>query len=163
MEIERKWLMKQKPQGLPVLEKATLYQGYLCTQPTVRIRSTNCNGKTSYRLCIKGKGTLVREEIELDLSKEKFESLSHMLTKPMIRKDYTVYTLPNGLRLEYNEVDTGKPAAFSYAEVEFKSVSAAHAFAPLPCLGREVTEEPGWTMADYWNRCAPAETAAGGK
>lgn len=156
MEIERKWLMKQKPQGLPVLEEATLYQGYLCTSPTVRIRSKVCAGKTSYRLCFKGKGTLVREEIELDLPQDKFEALSHLLTQPLIRKDYTVFALPHGLRLEYSEVDTGKPSAFAYAEVEFDSVEAAHAFTPPTCLDREVTEEPGWTMADYWNRCAPA-------
>ena len=157
MEIERKWLMKQKPQGLPVLEEATLYQGYLSTHPTVRIRSKLCGEKSSWRLCIKGKGTLVREEIELELPQEKFEALSRLLTKPLIRKDYTVFALPQGLRLEYSEVDTGKPGAFAYAEVEFDSVDAAHTFDPPACLGREVTEEPGWTIADYWNRCASTE------
>lgn len=156
MEIERKWLMEAKPQGFPVLEEAVVYQGYLCTRPTVRIRSKTCDGQTGYRLCIKGKGTLVREEIELDLPPEKFEALSRLLTQPMIRKDYTVFSLPGGLRLEYSEVDTGKPGAFAYAEVEFPSVEAAHAFRAPACLGREVTEEPGWTMADYWNKCVQA-------
>ncbi|MCH4239035.1 MAG: CYTH domain-containing protein [Oscillospiraceae bacterium] len=155
MEIERKWLMTQKPQNLPVLEKAVLYQGYLSTHPTVRIRSKECSGKSGWKLCIKGKGTLVREEIELDLTQKKFEALSHLLAKPMIRKDYTAFSLPDGLRLEYSEVDTGAPDAFAYAEVEFDSVEAAHAFVPPTFLGREVTEEPGWTMADFWERRAP--------
>ena len=63
MEIERKWLMDQKPTGLPVLQEAVVYQGYLSTKPTVRIRSMESDGEVSYRLCIKGRGTLVREEI----------------------------------------------------------------------------------------------------
>lgn len=152
MEIERKWLMDQKPAGLPVLEEAVVYQGYLSTKPTVRIRSTDVGGKVNYRLCIKGRGTLVREEIELDLSKDKFEALARLLEKPMVRKDYTVFALPGGLRLEYSDVDAGEPTAFSYAEVEFPSVEAAKAFQAPSYLGREVTEELGYTMGDYWDR-----------
>ncbi|MCH3972669.1 MAG: CYTH domain-containing protein [Oscillospiraceae bacterium] len=157
MEIERKWLMTQKPQGLPVLQTAVLRQGYLCTHPTVRIRSKRCGGKDTFRLCIKGKGTLVREEIELDLPREKFEALSCLLEKPLIRKDYTVFALPGGLRLEYSDVDAGLPGAFSYAEVEFTSVEAARAFVPPDFLDREVTEEPGWTMAAYWEKRDPVQ------
>lgn len=154
MEIERKWLMNKKPEGFPLLEQATLLQGYLCTRPAVRIRSKECAGVKTYRLCVKGKGTLAREEIELDLPQDKFEALARLLNQPLIRKDYSVFALPNGLRLEYSEVDTGLPGAFAYAEVEFKTVKAAHAFVPPTCLGREVTEEPGWSMASYWARRA---------
>ncbi|ARP51017.1 MULTISPECIES: CYTH domain-containing protein [Caproicibacterium] len=156
MEIERKWLMTQKPVGLPVLDTVTQYQGYLCTHPAVRIRRTHSKDGDSYRLCIKGKGTLVREEVELDLPAEKYEALARLLTKPLIRKDFTAFSLPGGLILEYSDVDIGLPSAFSYAEVEFSSVAEARAFVPPACLGREVTEEPGWTMSDYWDRRAPA-------
>ena len=151
MEIERKWLMPAPPEGYPVLERAVLRQGYLCTKPTVRIRSKEKDGKTGYRLCINGKGTLAREEIEFDIPREKFLALERLLPHPLVRKDYTVYALPGGYRLEYNVVDAGAPTSFTYAEVEFPSIEAAKAFVP-PCdFGREVTEEPGYTMGAYWD------------
>ena len=40
--------------------------------------------------------------------------------------------------------------AFFYAEVEFPTVEAARAFTPPAFLGREVTEEAGFSMSDYW-------------
>ena len=68
MEIERKFLIDGFPQGLPLLEEAVVYQGYLCVDPVVRIRSKETAGKkTSYVLCFKGEGTLARQEIEMDL------------------------------------------------------------------------------------------------
>lgn len=152
MEIERKWLMEKKPAGLPVRREAVVYQGYLCTEPTVRIRSTESAGAKTYRLCVKGRGTLVREEIEVDLPRDKFEAMARLLPKPLVRKDFTVFALPGGLELEYSDVDPGSPTAFSYAEVEFPTVEAAKAFEAPPFLGREVTEEPGWTMGAYWDR-----------
>ena len=71
---------------------------------------------------------------------------------PMIEKDYRVYALPDGLRLECSLVDEGTPTAFYYAEVEFDSLEAAYAFQPPAFLGREVTEERGYSMGQYWER-----------
>ena len=72
MEIERKFLVDRFPEGLPLLKEAVVYQGYLCTHPTVRIRSTETADGVSYVLCFKGKGTIARQEIEMDLTKEQF-------------------------------------------------------------------------------------------
>ena len=146
MEIERKFLISGFPEGLPLLGEAVLEQGYLCTDPVVRIRSKEQDGRTTYRLCFKGEGRLVRQETELDLTAEQFAELQNLLRAPMVRKDFRVYALPGGERLECSLVD----GAFFYAEVEFPTVEAARAFTPPAFLGREVTEEEGFSMSEYW-------------
>ena len=91
MEIERKFKLSAFPQHLPLLQASQVEQGYLSVTPTVRIRSKCRDGVTDYRLCIKGKGTLVREEVELPLDEDKFFRLKNLLHGEMIRKDYRVY------------------------------------------------------------------------
>ena len=139
MEIERKFLLHGFPQGLPLLEESVMEQGYLCTDPVVRIRSKEKDGRKTYRLCFKGEGRLVRQETEMDLTESQFGELSNLLRAPMVRKEFRVYALPGGER------------QFFYAEVEFPTVEAAHAFQPPAFLGREVTEHAGFSMSDYWN------------
>lgn len=151
MEIERKFLIDGFP-GLPELERSQVEQGYLCIRPVVRIRKKKSALGTSFRLCFKGEGTLCREEIEMDLSQDIYERLRALLEMPPIRKDYRVYALPEGRRLECSLVDEGEESSFSYAEVEFESVAAAQAFVPPSFLGRELTEVPGSSMSSYWER-----------
>ena len=151
MEIERKFLIDNFPDMEPE-ETAVMEQGYLCTDPTVRIRSKKKAGKVGYRLCFKGEGSIAREEIELPLDEETFRRLAALLKGPMIRKEYRVYPLPGGYRLECSLVDEGAPTSFYYAEVEFPSLEEARAFQPPVFLGRDVTEEKGYGMASYWER-----------
>ncbi len=131
-------------------------QGYLCTDPVVRIRETCREGAGRYVLCCKGKGTLLRREIELPLTEEQFSQLAELLEKPMIRKEFRVYALPDGHKLECSWVDRGTDSSFLYAEVEFSSIEEAEAFIPPSFLGKEVTEAPGFSMSSYWrNRKRP--------
>lgn len=152
MEIERKFLIDDFPTHLPLLEKAVTQQGYLCTKPVVRIRKKQVQGKDdTFVLCFKGKGTLARQEVELALDRATYEQLEELVPGEMIEKDYRVYGLPNGLRLECSLVDPGKETSFFYAEVEFETVEQAHAFVPPAFLGRDVTEED-YGMARYWEK-----------
>ena len=152
MEIERKFKLSAFPQHLPLLQASQVEQGYLSVTPTVRIRSKCRDGVTDYRLCIKGKGALVREEVELPLDEDKFFRLKNLLHGEMIRKDYRVYQLPNGLQLECSLVDAGTENEFMYAEVEFSTEEEARAFVPPAFLGEDVTEVPGSSMSAYWQR-----------
>lgn len=152
MEIERKFLLEKFPEQLPLLESSEVEQGYLSVTPAVRIRSKTINGKTSYMLCIKGKGTLVREEVELPLEKDAFQRLKNLLPGEMIRKEFRVYELYGGYELECNLVDSGSKTEFMYAEVEFDSVEEANAFIPPEFLGEDITELPGSSMSAYWQR-----------
>lgn len=151
MEIERKFLIRQFP-ALPELERAEVFQGYLGFSPEVRIRSKRVGETETYRLCFKSEGDLVREEIELDLDQAAFQKLKNLLPKPMIRKDYRMYRLENGLRLECSRVDPGSPTEFYYAEVEFTDEDQAKAFCPPEFLGREVTYDSSYRMKAYYQR-----------
>ena len=152
MEIERKFWMTGFPKGLSLLRESVMYQGYICTDPVVRIRSTQTAGSTEYILCLKGKGTLAREEIETPISAEVFEKLCDFIGTPLVRKDFKAYALPDGHVLECSLVDQGSADAFYYAEVEFSSVEEAIAFQPPAFLGRELTEDPSFTMSGYWKK-----------
>ncbi len=151
-EIERKFLIEDFPHELPLVEEATVWQGYISADPVVRIRKKETAKGTGYRLCFKSKGTLVRKEIEMDLTAEKFEALSELLDAPLIRKDFKVFLLPDGHHLECSLVDRDTPTSFYYAEVEFPSVEQANAFVPPTFLGEEKTEDPAFTMSGYWEK-----------
>ena len=98
----------------------------------------------------------MREEVEVDLTKEKFEKLQNLLCGPLIRKDYRVYALPDGHKLECSLVDEGTDNSFYYAEVEFSSLDEAAAFVPPACVGEDITEKKGVSMSAFW-QCSRVE------
>lgn len=149
IEIERKWLLDSLP-DLPYETDTEMEQGYIAFEPsTVRIRSESNGETTNYMLNFKSGGTLQRTEVEIPLTAKQYAALRTMLAGPPAYKRHRTCTLPGGYRLECNEVDAGKPDGFCYAEVEFESVEQANAFVPPPFLQREVTEQPGHSMAAY--------------
>lgn len=152
MEIERKFLIDKFPEDLPLVDEAVVYQGYISVNPVVRIRSKSASNETDYILCFKGKGLIARQETEIVLSEDVFNELKMLLKAPMIRKDYKVYQLAEGLKLECSLVDRGESTEFMFAEVEFDTIEQARAFEPPNFLGRDVTEEGRYGMASYWQR-----------
>ena len=150
MEIERKWLIGRFPAGLPLLRVASVRQGYISVRPAVRIRESVSRTGSRWELCFKGKGTLAREEVETDISRELFDRLTAFTGTDLVTKEYRVYALPGGEELEVSLVDAGQPTAFFYAEVEFPTVEAARAFVPPDFLGEEKTESPDFSMSAYW-------------
>ena len=150
MEIERQFLMERFP-DLPEVYSAQVWQGYLSTAPVVRIRRFSPpDGCDRYEMTVKGKGTLVRAEVNIPIEAAQYEEMAGLLTRAPIHKDYHVYQLPDGLKLECSAVDAGTDHGFMYAEVEFDSVEAANAFVPPAFLGREVTEVRDFSMSNYW-------------
>lgn len=150
MEIERRWKIAGFPENLPLLRQAHMRQGYIATAPVVRIRTDGARCV----LCFKGKGTLAREEIETDIDAETFRRLEAFIGKPLVSKDYRVYALPDGRRLEVSLVDEDLPTCFFYAEVEFDTVEQAQAYVPPADIGlqEEMTEDRGFSMSAYWKR-----------
>lgn len=146
LEIERKFLIDKFPDFLPLLESAEVWQGYISTAPVVRIRKKVTKDACSYRLCFKGNGGLVRTEVEMPLSAEKYEALLPLLSAAPIHKEYRVYALPDGEKLECSLVD----GRYFYAEVEFPTVEKANAFTPPAFLGAEKTDDPAFSMNRYW-------------
>lgn len=110
-----------------------------------------------YILCFKSAGLLSRKEIEISVGKDKFLELAGLIGKPLIRKVRRVYLLPDGLHLEVNLVDEGKPTEFMYAEVEYSSEEQAMSWDPGAFglgnyLNDDVTNKPGQSMSAYWTQ-----------
>lgn len=173
MEIEKKWMVSGWPRteqagqpSLPLLYTEYQEQGYVhADAPIVRIRMEARLNETApggqapakYILCFKSKGLLVREEIEIEISREDFQRLAALTGAPLIRKIRRAYQLPDGLTLEVNLVDEGLASEFMYAEVEFEKEAQARSWEPDSAglgayLAEDVTELPGQSMSAYWAR-----------
>lgn len=134
MEIERKYLVKTLPENLECYEQKRISQGYLCTNPVVRIRRSN----DEYFLTYKGKGLMEREEHEFPLSAEAFE---HMLPKiDGILIDKIRYLIPlDETHTAELDVFQGTLAPLRLVEVEFASVEEAEHFVAPEWFGDDVT------------------------
>ena len=160
MEIERKWMVEGWPKDREAAKVYRMRQGYISTDPTVRIREeAEIGGKTAYILCIKSHGTengLARTEIEIPVPEETFRELEALIGIPLIEKERRVYSLRDGLLLEVNDGDREMPTHYMYAEIEYPSLDAAKEWKPDPdgltdYLADDVTDQPGQTMAAYWD------------
>lgn len=153
LEIERKWLVKEeilKKQDCIHLEDfdyRDISQGYLCAVPVIRIRkSIKKSGESHYMLSYKGRGLLEREEYNLPLTAEAYESLKGKIEGRLIEKRR--YILPfEKYKIEL-DIFKGKLEGLIYAEVEFPSKEEAENFSAPEWFNRELTEEPGNSNAD---------------
>lgn len=133
MEIERKFLLKELPENLDTYPVRHLEQGYLCTAPVVRIRRDN----DKYELTYKGKGSMVREEHNLPLTKEAYEHLREKIDGRLIAKKR--YMIPLGNYTVELDVFEGDLAPLVLAEVEFPSEEEANAFVAPDWFAEDVT------------------------
>lgn len=136
MEIERKFLINKQnlPTDLFQYPCLKIEQGYLCTNPVVRIRRQD----DSYFLTYKSKGMLAREEYNLPLTKEAYEHLKPKTDGIFISKLRYVIPEKEGLCIELDVF--GAPyEGLLLAEVEFPSEEAAHSYEPPAWFGEDVT------------------------
>lgn len=134
MEIERKYLVKSLPDNLERYEQKRICQGYICTNPVVRIRRSN----DDYFLTYKSRGLMVREEYEMPLTAEAFE---HMLPKiDGILIDKIRYMIPlDEKHVAELDIFQGTLTPLRLVEVEFESMEDANAFVPPAWFGDDVT------------------------
>ena len=136
MEIERKFLIQSQrlPKNLQDFPFHQIEQGYLCTEPVVRIRRQD----DQYYLTYKSKGLLSREEYNLPLTKEAYLHLKPKADGLVISK--TRYLIPekDGLTIEL-DVFHNEYKGLLLAEVEFPSEEAANAYVPPEWFGEDVT------------------------
>ena len=135
MEIERKFLVKALPEHLENYEKKRISQGYLCTNPVLRIRRSN----EEYFLTYKGAGLVAREEHEFPISQEAFE---HMLPKVdgiLIDKIRYLIPLSDGHTAEL-DIFQGQLAPLCLVEVEFTSMENAENFVVPEWFGDDVSD-----------------------
>lgn len=134
MEIERKYLVKTLPDHLEQYPCRQIEQGYLNTDPVVRIRRSN----DSYILTYKGKGLMVREEYNLPLNEESFTHLKGKIDGLLIQKRRYLIPLAEKYTIEL-DVFEGELAPLVLAEVEFETEEEANTFVPPEWFGEDVT------------------------
>jgi CYTH domain-containing protein len=136
MEIERKYLITRLPEGATDHPHHLIEQGYLSTEPVVRVRREDDN----YYLTYKSKGLLEREEYNLPLTMESYNHLiqkadGHILTKKR-------YLIPvehsDSLTIEL-DIFEGRFDGLMLAEVEFETREEAEAFTAPDWFGEDVT------------------------
>lgn len=143
MEIERKFLVKELPKDLKLYPKREISQGYISDiDPTIRIRKSNEN----YFLTIKSvaniekdKQHLMNNEIELEISKEKFDKLSTKIDGFFMEK--TRYLIDLGVWIAELDVYKNDLAPLVTVEVEFSNEALALDFTPPYWFGEEVTSD----------------------
>lgn len=134
MEIERKYLIEDLPEDLASYAYHIIEQGYLNTEPVVRIRRQD----DEYILTYKSKGLMMREEYNLPLTKEAYEHLSSKVDGHVIRKTRYLIPLDAGHTIEL-DIFGGHLEGLKMAEVEFASKEEADSFVPPNWFGRDVT------------------------
>jgi len=140
LEIERKFLVKTLPENLKDYKSKKILQGYLNIENEdfeVRFRK---RGKRFFQTIKQGNG-LNREESEVELSKEQFETFwplttNHRIVKRRYKIPYKKYVIELDI---YKDNYNGLVAC----EVEFPNEKEALDFVPPEWFGVEVTNEFG--------------------
>lgn len=134
MEIERKYLVTAPPENLSSYPFKNIEQGYLCTEPVVRIRRSD----DIYTLTYKGRGLMIREEHNLPLTKEAFLHLREKTDGRMIEKRRYLIPFQDIYTIEL-DIFSGPLSPLMLAEVEFATEEEANAFRPPAWFGEDVT------------------------
>lgn len=135
MEIERKYLVDELPTDLERYPVRIIEQGYLSTEPVVRVR----RDKDKYELTYKSKGLMIREEYNMPLCANSYAHLKSKADGIIIEKNrYMIPYLDYTIELD---IFLGQLAPLVLAEVEFQNEEAALNFIPPTWFGKDVSFE----------------------
>jgi adenylate cyclase len=138
MEIERKFLISDLPSDIDTWVSRRIEQGYICTDPVLRIRHSG----DRYSFVYKSSGLLAHQEETFPLTEESYNHLSTKVDGKIIRKTRYVKPIDDNLKIEldvFDNVYEPDGSNLKMAEVEFPSVEAADAFTPPAWFGKDVT------------------------
>ncbi len=151
-EIERVFKVRRLPKDIEKYPSEHIVQGYLAIDSTgaeVRLRKTG----ERYFETFKGGGRLQRRELEIELSREQFNTLWPGTEGRRIEKiRYQIQEA--GQKIELN-VYRGNLAGLVLAEVEFPSSENSAAFKPPDWLGEEVTDDVRYKNQTLAQKGAP--------
>ena len=134
MEIERKFLLQKLPDNIQQFPSHRIEQGYLCTNPVVRIRRED----DSYILTYKSQGMMSREEYNLPLTKEAYQHLCQKTDGVFIQKTRYIIPEKENLKIEL-DIFHGSHQGLILAEVEFPDEQTALAYQPPSWFSEDVT------------------------
>ena len=153
-EIERKFLVnrlcpvdiEKARSSMKMGGKANGYdfriieQAYLTTDPVIRVRRDNKDHYLTY----KGEGLLEREEYDLPLTKEAYESLKAKADGNIIRKKRVLIPLDDGHTVEL-DIFAEPFDDLTVAEVEFSSLEESKDFKAPDWFDEEVTGDKSYS------------------
>ncbi len=141
MEIEQKYRVKALP-DVSGCEKSEMEQGYLCTDPVVRIRKSN----DCYILTYKSKAGVptsdiaaqINQEVEMPLTEQSYQHLREKVDGYLISKTRYKVPLPDG---HIGELDLfhGRLEGLVFIEVEFAQEQDMAEFRPPDWFGDNVS------------------------
>ena len=135
MEIERKFLVKKLP-DLHLYPHKRIVQGYISTDPVIRVRQMD----DTYCVCLKSQGHMIREEFELNITKEQCDALWSKVENAPIEKIRYFIPLEHGLTAEL-DVYEGPLYGLLTVEVEFNSSTEAAHFVVPSWFGEDITHD----------------------
>lgn len=138
VEIERKFLVEQLPDGLDGHPSREIEQGYLAITDAVEVRLRRY-GDQSF-LTVKSSGNESRIEEEIEIDEGRFAALWPLTDGRRIQKRRYRIPFGDGLTIEL-DVYHDRLDGLLTAEVEFNSLADATAFVPPGWLGPEVTDD----------------------
>jgi CYTH domain-containing protein len=144
MEIEKKFLIRHLP-DLEQYQVKQIEQGYLCTDPVVRIRKSDhryiltCKSPLAEKKPGEG-GMRVNREMEVPLSSRGYEHLREKVDGHLIQKSRYIIPLEDGHTGEL-DVFHGALQGLVFVEVEFADTQEAQAFVPPEWFGENVSDD----------------------
>jgi CYTH domain-containing protein len=147
MEIEKKFKPLHYPENYETFEKKEIEQGYLCTEPVVRIRKSNDRYILTYKAeTLKSHCDTVRmcHEFEVELTKEAYLHLKEKIDGELIKKTRYLIPLLDGHTAEL-DIFHDSLEGLSIVEVEFDSERDALAFVPPDWFGEDVSGDKRYT------------------
>jgi adenylate cyclase len=144
VEIERKWLVEELPEGLEAWDAEGLEQGYVAItdDAEVRVRRRGGEGGDAV-LTVKSAPGLRRVEEELPIAPEVFERLWALTEGRRVVKVRHARDVAPGITLEL-DVYQGALDGLAVLEVEFADEGAARDWSPPPWVGRELTGDKAY-------------------
>jgi CYTH domain-containing protein len=144
MEIEKKFLIRRLP-DLTKFQVKQIEQGYLCTDPVVRIRKSDHRYLLTYKAPAEEAGSSagsvrVNTEVEVPLNVKGYEHLRQKADGHLIQKSRYLIPLEDG---HIGELDVfhGVLQGLVFVEVEFADVEDADAFIPPDWFGENVSHD----------------------
>lgn len=151
-EIERKFLIKSLPENIENFTHSTIKQGYISTDPTIRLRQRD----NEYILTVKTAGLMKKQEYEINLTQEQFTRLWKKTEGNTIEKTRYIIPLDHGLKAEL-DIYEGALKGFMNVEVEFSSTKDAILFEKPLWFGREVTQFPQYSNSSLSKYGIPSD------
>jgi len=156
-ETERKFLIREVPEGLKGHPQDRIRQGYLAIDEATEVRVRALGKK--YFLTVKAGSGESRTEVELRLTSKHFAALWPLTRGRRVWKRR--YRIAHGKRTIELDVYRRRLRGLITAEVEFPSGAAAEKFKPPAWFGPEVTGDPRFTNQNLARHGVPKTATAG--